>query len=221
MLRARMLLNRVRKAVLAELAGTALLVAAVVGSGIAATRLSDDVGVQLLLNALATVAALGVLIHVLAPTSGAHLNPVVSVVAWARGSLAGRAVLPYVVAQCLGACAGTLLAHAMFEVPLTGGFAGDRSGTGQLLGEVVATLGLVVVAFRTDRAAVTVPAWIGAAYLFTSSTSFANPAVTLGRALTDTFSGIGWADVPGFVLAQCVGAALALLVLHLTLQESS
>ena len=216
LLRLRMLLNRATTAVLAELVGTAVLVGTVVGSGISATRLTDDVGLQLLLNALATVAVLGVLIASLAPVSGAHLNPVVTLALCVRRSTTPSTAAFYVAAQSVGAVAGTLLAHAMFELPL-GAHATGRSGAGQWLGELVATTGLVLVVLAARApAALLVPAWIGGAYVFTSSTSFANPAVTLGRAFTDSFSGIAWSDVPGFVLAQLAGGGLALLALHLT-----
>ena len=211
-----------RRAVLAEAVGTAVLVMSVVGSGIMTQRLTDDDGLQLLLNALATVAALGVLVVVLQPVSGAHLNPVVSAVLLARGDISPRRCAAYVLAQVVGAVAGTVVAHAMYERAVVSTFDGDRGGAGQWLGEVVATAGLVLVVLLIDRRAIAlaVPAWIGAAYVVTSSTSFANPAVTVGRALTDSFSGIAWADVPGFVVAQVVGglAALALAPL-LTAQE--
>jgi glycerol uptake facilitator-like aquaporin len=208
-----MLLNP-RKAVLAEFVGTATLVMAVVGSGIAAQGLTDDVGLQLLINALATVAALGVLIAMLLPISGAHLNPVVTLVMVIRGELRPRVGVAYVVAQLAGAVAGTLIAHGMYERSLISTFHRDRSGHGTWLGELIATAGLVLVILLTKRAelAWAVPAWIGAAYFFTSSTSFANPAVTVGRALTDSFAGIRWIDVPGYVIAQIVGGLLALLL---------
>ena len=209
-----------RRAV-AELLGTALLVAIVVGSGIAAQRLSpDDLGLQLLENSTATAFGLTVLILVLGPLSGAHLNPVVTLAFWFTGrgadtGLASRDVGVYVVAQATGAVAGTELAHLMYDVSLTELGTRERGGAGVLLGEVVATAGLLLVIsalVRTGAGLVVAPAvgaYIGAAYWFTSSTSFANPAVTVGRAFTDTFAGIAPGSVPGFVLAQLVGAALA------------
>jgi glycerol uptake facilitator-like aquaporin len=208
-----MLLNP-RKAVLAEFVGTATLVMAVVGSGIAAQRLSDDVGLQLLINALATVATLGVLIAVLLPISGAHLNPVVTLVLVIRGELRPPMGIAYVVAQFVGGAAGTLIAHGMYEHSLVSTFHRDRGSHGTWLGEMIATAGLVLVVLLAQRAALAwaVPAWIGAAYFFTSSTSFANPAVTVGRALTNSFAGIRWIDVPGFVIAQVIGGLLALLL---------
>ncbi len=204
----------------AELVGTATLVAVVVGSGIMAQRLTDDVGLQLLANSLATVFGLAVLIVVLGPVSGAHLNPVVTMAdrVLARDASSRRPtaeVVGYVLAQCAGAVAGALVADAMFDVTPAISTT-QRVGTGLVIGEVVATAGLVLVIFalvRSHRAAlvpVAVAAWIGSAYWFTSSTSFANPAVTVGRVFTDTFAGIAPGSVPLFVLAQVVGAALGI-----------
>ncbi|GAA1739935.1 aquaporin [Luedemannella helvata] len=198
---------------LAELIGTALLVTSVVGSGIMAARLSpDDVGLQLLQNSTATVLALTVLILVFGPVSGAHFNPVVTAVDWwlhRGGSLGG--VAAYAAAQTVGAVAGALLANAMFGVPAA--VSGRvREGANLWLGETVATAGLVLLIFalvRTGRAALAAPAvgaYIGAAYWFTSSTSFANPAVTIGRTFTDTFAGIAPASVAPFIAAQVIGA---------------
>ncbi|KQR16244.1 aquaporin [Cellulomonas sp. Leaf334] len=204
----------------AELVGTALLVAVVVGSGIMAQALTTDVGIQLLANSLATVFGLAVLIVVFGSVSGAHFNPLVTGAEWvlSRGSSAQRSPLEvagYVVAQCAGGIAGALLANVMFDVaPAISST--ERTGAGLLVGEVVATAGLVLVIFalvRSGRAAivgVAVAAWIGAAYWFTSSTSFANPAVTIGRMFSDTFAGIAPASVPPFLLAQVIGAALGL-----------
>lgn len=212
---------------LAEFLGTGLLVTVVVGSGIAAADLSpNDVGLQLLENSMATVFGLAVLILMLGPVSGAHFNPVVTVADWfltrrdPEGFSAGH-IAPYVVAQSAGAVAGALLANAMFDVGTT--FSEhERASGGHLLGEVVATAGLVLLIFalvRSDRTAVVAPAvgaYIGAAYWFTSSTSFANPAVSLGRMFSDTFAGIAPSSVPAFVLAQVVGGAIGVaLVLAL------
>lgn len=205
----------------AELVGTAALVAVVVGSGIQATELTRDVGVQLLANSIATVFGLGVLITLLGPVSGAHFNPAVSLAEWwtARrdgGGITGRELAVYVPAQTAGAVAGAVLADAMFGVPLVEWSTHDRSAGHLLLAEVVATAGLVLLIFglaRTDRlrfAPAAVASYIGAAYWFTSSTSFANPAVTVGRAFTDTFAGIAPGSVPGFVGAQLAGAAVGL-----------
>lgn len=202
-----------------ELLGTGLLVAIVVGSGIAATNLSpDDVGLQLLENSIATTLGLAVLITVLGPLSGAHLNPVVTLVDWALGRRdpAGARlwdVGAYVAAQMAGGIGGALLANAMFGEP-TAIATTDRASGAALLAEVVATAGLVLVILgllRTGREALiapTVGAYIGAAYWFTSSTSFANPAVTVGRMFSDTFAGIAPGSVLPFVLAQLVGGAV-------------
>jgi len=206
-----------RRAV-AELLGTSLLVMIVVGSGIMAQQLSpNDVGLQLLQNSTATVLGLTVLILVFGPVSGAHFNPVVSLVDWILGRRSGTGLaLPelgtYVVAQTLGAIGGSVVANAMFEVA-TSISGKDRASGGHLLGEVVAAAGLILLIFalaatkRGVLAAPAVGAYIGAAYWFTSSTSFANPAVTVGRIFSDTFAGIAPASVPAFVIAQLIGAA--------------
>lgn len=206
---------------IAELLGTSLLVTIVVGSGIAAQQLSPgDVGLQLLQNSTATVLGLTVLILVLGPVSGAHFNPAVSLADWFLGRRNGSGLtLPelgtYVLAQTLGAISGSVAANAMFEVG-TSISAKDRATPGHLLGEVIATAGLILLIFalaatkRGILAAPAVGAYIGAAYWFTSSTSFANPAVTVGRIFSDTFAGIAPASVPGFVVAQLVGAAAGL-----------
>lgn len=209
--------------VAAEAIGTGLLVAVVVGSGIQATELSHDVGVQLLANSLATVFGLGVLIAVLGPVSGAHFNPAVTLAAWFTGrrtpdGLTLRDVAAYLPAQIAGAIGGAVLADAMFAKPLVRFSTHDRSAGHLWLGEVVATAGLVLLIFgltRIGRAAlapVAVASYIGAAYWFTSSTSFANPAVTIGRAFTDTFAGIAPASVTPFIAAQLLGAALGLAI---------
>jgi glycerol uptake facilitator-like aquaporin len=199
------------RAALAEAVGTAALVAAVVGSGIMADRLTDDTAVALLANAVATGGALIVLIWVFAPLSGAQFNPVVTAVLAARGEVAAGTALMFVAAQVAGGVAGTILSHAMFDLPLVQMSSTARSGAGQWLAEVVATAGLIVTILGTRSAgrdvAVAVGLYITAAYWFTASTSFANPAVTLARSLTDTFAGIAPRDVVGFVLAQVVGAA--------------
>ncbi|OKJ97249.1 aquaporin [Streptomyces sp. CB02400] len=201
--------------------GTAALVAVVVGSGIQATELTHDVGVQLLANSLATVLGLGVLIALLGSESGAHFNPAVTLAAWFTGrrtsdALALRDVAAYVPAQAAGAIAGAVLADAMFGKPLVHFSTHDRSAGHLWLAEVVATAGLVWLvlglarAGRAHLAPLLVASYIGAAYWFTSSTSFANPAVTIGRAFTDTFAGIAPASVPPFLAAQLLGAAAGL-----------
>ncbi|MEU3349612.1 aquaporin [Streptomyces sp. NPDC006700] len=206
---------------LAEAVGSAALVAVVVGSGIQATELTRDAGVQLLANSLATVFGLGVLIALLGPVSGAHFNPVVTLAAWlgARrggGGPTARDVAAYVPAQIAGAVVGAVVADAMFGRPLVQWSAHDRFAGHLWLGEVVATAGLVLLVLglgRTDRdhlGPVAVASYIGAAYWFTSSTSFTNPAVTIGRAFTDTFAGIAPGSLGPFIAAQLAGAALGL-----------
>jgi arsenate reductase len=209
---------------LAEFTGTGLLVAVVIGSGIMAARLSPgQLGLELLENTLATVAGLAVVIAVLAPVSGAHFNPVVSAADWALGrrsgtGLPGRVALAYVVAQTGGAVGGAALANLMFALPAVTASRTARSAPHLWIGEVVATAGLVLVVFalaRTGRGAfapMVVAGWIGAAYWATSSTSFANPAVTIGRAFSDTFAGIALGSVPGFIAAQAVGCVLGLVL---------
>lgn len=211
----------------AELVGTAALVAIVVGSGIQATELTRDVGVQLLANSLATVFGLGVLIVLLGPVSGAHFNPAVTLAEWwtagRRGGagVTGREVAVYVPAQIIGAIAGAVLANAMFDQPPVTWSTHDRSAGHLLLGEVVATAGLILLIFglaRTDRlrfAPVAVASYIGAAYWFTSSTSFANPAVTVGRAFTDSFAGIAPGSLAAFIAMQLVGAVVGLALVAL------
>jgi glycerol uptake facilitator-like aquaporin len=210
----------------AELLGTALLVTVVVGSGIAAQRLSPtDVGLQLLENSTATFLGLSILILLFGPVSGAHFNPVVSAADWLLGrrsdsGLSGGEVSAYTVAQVVGAIAGAELANLMYQVPLGDLSTKDRTGGHLWLGEVVATAGLVALIFalaRTGRGALAAPAvgaYIGAAYWFTSSTSFANPAVTIGRVFSDTFAGIAPSSVAGFIVAQLVGATIAVALLR-------
>lgn len=202
---------------LAELLGTALLVAGIVGSGIAATQLSPgDVGLQLLENTLATVGVLIALILALGPVSGAHLNPVVTLADRLLGGLTTLEAFGYVAAQLAGAVTGTVVANAMFEEPLVGWSSNHRASPAHVLAEVVATFGLLLVILgvvRSGRAAAApyaVGAYIGGGYFFTSSTSVANPAVTLGRTLSDTFSGIAPSSAPAFIAAQVVGGLLAL-----------
>ncbi|RYB94951.1 aquaporin family protein [Nocardioides oleivorans] len=207
--------------VVAEALGTALLVCAVVGSGIAAQRLSpDDVGLQLLQNSIATGAALVALILAFQPVS-ASFNPVVTAVEAVLGRLPVSVAAVMVAAQLAGGLLGAVVANVMFELDPVSISTHARGGSGQLVGEVVATLGLVLVVFgalrspRVDTVAFAVGGWITAAYWFTSSTSFANPAVTVARTLSDTFAGIAPGSAPAFVLMQVVGGALALGVLRL------
>lgn len=200
-----------RRAILAEFLGALLLAAAVIGSGVMAERLAQgNSAVALLANTMATVALLAVIIAMLGPVSGAHFNPAVTLVARWRNASAENRVPAYLLAQVAGCCAGAMLANAMFELPVWGTSTRVRTGMAVWLGEFVATAGLVLVAFTSPsirEASWRVPAWIAAAYWFTSSTSFANPAITIGRALSDSFAGIRPLDVPGFVAAQLAGAA--------------
>jgi glycerol uptake facilitator-like aquaporin len=196
--------------------GSLLLTATVVGSGIMAQRLSGgNAGVALLANTAATVAVLAALIALLGPVSGAHFNPAVSVVEAVRGRLAWPEALTYATTQVVGCCVGAWLAHAMFEMPIWQLSTHVRSGPAQGLAEGVATFGLLLIVVghrRSEDAPWMVAAWIGAAYWFTASTSFANPAITIARSLTNTFSGIRAADVPTFIGAQFVGALTAFVV---------
>jgi len=201
--------------VVAEAVGTAMLLAAVVGSGIMADRLSGgNQAIALLANTIATGAALVALTLTFGSISGAHLNPAVTIADASQGGLSWREVPAYVIAQCSGAVLGVWMAHAMFEQRLFMLSQHQRSGPAQILSEFVATFGLVAVIWgcsrrRSSAVPFAVAAYITAAYWFTASTSFANPAVTLARALSDTFAGIRPVDVPGFVLAQFVGAMAA------------
>jgi len=198
-----------------EALGTALLLAVVIGSGVMAERLAGgNVAIALLANTLATMGGLYVLIEVFGPISGAHFNPAVSaVMAWRR-ELPRSALLPYVAAQLTGAVLGAWLAHAMFDMPILQWSSKLRSGTGQWIAEAVATAGLLLVILRAPagRAPAMVACYIGAAYWFTASTSFANPAAAFGRMFSDSFAGIAPASAPGFVVAQLVGAALGLAI---------
>ncbi len=210
-------MNAARRILAAEALGTGLLVLAVVGSGIMGARLTDDVALALLANTVATGAALFVLITVLGPVSGAHFNPFVTLCLRADTRWSHRFCLAVVVCQFAGGLAGTVLAHAMFALPLVQVSAAVRTGLAQALAEFVATFGLVLVIFGALRApsanvAGVVAAYIMAAYWFTASTSFANPAVTVARAFTDTFAGIRPADVPAFLVGQALGAGLGLVV---------
>ena len=206
-----------QRAVAAEFLGALLLTAAVVGSGIMGERLaSGNAAVALLANTAATATVLSVLIAMFGPISGAHFNPVVTLVALFSRQTGAQRAIAYVIVQIAGCCAGAVLANAMFELPLIQSSMHARTGSAQWLAEFVATAGLVLIAFTSPsikEAAWRVPAWIAGAYWFTASTSFANPAITIARSLSDTFAGIRPADAPGFILAQLAGGvAGALLV---------
>jgi glycerol uptake facilitator-like aquaporin len=220
-----MIYDRPRRLV-AEGLGTAILVATVVGSGIMADRLSDDGAVSLLGNTLPTGAMLVVLITLLGPISGAHFNPVVSLVFALRRQLSPSDALVYAAMQIVGGIAGTILAHAMFDLPLVQHSATVRNGAGQWLAEAVATFGLLMtillgLRMRSEAIAWLVGLYITAAYWFTVSTSFANPAVAIARAFSDTFAGIRPIDVPGFIVAEILGALLAFLLAGWLLAEST
>ena len=204
----------------AEFLGSALLAATVVGSGITAQRLTRDAGLQLLENAVITGAALVALILALGPVSAAF-NPIVTLVERALGAIGTRAAGAFIAAQVFGCCVGVMVANVMYELPVVNVSGHHRSGGGLLLGEVVATFGLVVVIFgvvrsgRSGSVAYAVGGYITAAYWFTSSTSFANPAITVGRMLSDTFAGIAPTSVPLFVVMQMIGGALAIAAVRL------
>jgi glycerol uptake facilitator-like aquaporin len=200
---------------LAEYLGSAFLAALVIGSGIAAQQLSDDTGLQLLENAAATAAGLFAIILMLGPVSGGHFNPVVSLVDAAFGGLSRRDTLAYIPIQIAGCISGAFVANAMFALSAVSIASTHRASPAHMFAEVIATFGLLLLIFalvrsgRAASAAAAVGAYIGAAYWFTSSTSFANPAITVGRMFSDTFAGIAPASVPAFVAAQVIGGALA------------
>lgn len=202
--------------VLAEFLGTCLLVAIVVGSGIMATNLTDDIGLQLLINTISTVFGLFVLIQILSPISSAHFNPVVTLVDFIQGKSSIVQLIQYSAAQVLGAISGALLANAMFDHAIIETATKARSGSNLYLAEIVATAGLILVinllVAQKNLTVIpaTVAAWIGSAYFFTSSTSFANPAVTIGRTFTDSFAGIAPDCAPQFIAAQILGALIGL-----------
>jgi glycerol uptake facilitator-like aquaporin len=204
----------------AEALGTGLLIVAVIGSGIMASRLSPgDVGLQLLENAAATAGALIALIWMLGAVSGAHFNPVVTLIDRSFGAISTRETGSYIVAQVVGGCLGAIVANLMFSLPAVELSTKERSSGALWLSEVVATAGLLLVIHgcvrsgRADVVAVAVGVWIGGAYFFTSSTSFANPAVTIARTLSDSFAGIKPSSAPMFILMQLIGAAVALALI--------
>jgi glycerol uptake facilitator-like aquaporin len=205
--------------------GSLLLAATVIGSGIMAERLcAGNLAVALIANTGATVAVLATLIALFGPVSGAHFNPAVSLVQALRGALAWREAAAFVLIQTLGCCAGAILAHAMFSLPLIQASVHERTGIAQWIAEFVATFGLLLVVLghrKAEDAPWMVAAWIGAAYWFTSSTSFANPAITVARALSNTFAGISPSHVPAFILAQLLGALAAIPVARLLFPRMS
>ena len=214
----------IARKLLAEGLGTMLLLAVVIGSGLMAERLSaGNVAIALLANTAATVAALYVLIEVFGPISGAHFNPVVSAVLALRRELPWRDLAPYVLVQLSGALLGAWLAHAMFDLTLLQTSSHERTGVGQWIAELVATAGLILTILLAPpgKASSLVAAFIGAAYWFTASTSFANPAAVFGRMFSDSFAGIAPASAPGFVIAQIIGAAVALSIISLLGQSRS
>jgi glycerol uptake facilitator-like aquaporin len=202
-----------RRKLAAEALGSLLLAATVIGSGIMAERLAGgNLAVALLANTAATVAVLAALIALFDPISGSHFNPAVSLIMALKSRLPWSEALAYIAAQVLGCCAGALLAHAMFKLPLLQSSVHVRAGGAQWLAEFVATFGLLLIVLGHERprdAPWMIAAWIGAAYWFTSSTSFANPAITIARSLSDTFAGIRPPDVPAFIIAQLAGAVAA------------
>ncbi len=203
----------------AEFLGSAFLIAVVIGSGIMATTLTDNVALQLLCNTAATAGGLVALISAFGPVSGAHFNPVVTIADRVFGGMTTREVLPYIAAQVLGMFVGVMTANLMFGLSAIDVSTKTRTGGGIWLGEIVATLGLLLVIFgvvrsgRGSLAPFVVAGYIAAAYFFTSSTSFANPAITLGRSLSNSFAGIAPSSVPGFLIAQFVGLAVALVAI--------
>ncbi len=211
---------QLRRALLAEFIGSFFLVLGVIGSGIMAERLSDDVGVQLLANSLATAGVLVMVILAFGPISGAHFNPAVTIADHLLGHRRWSDVGPYIAAQVFGGCLGTVAANVMFELPAVTRSTTERSGSGLWLGEVIATFGLIICVFTLVRqgrdatfAPFAVAAYIGGAYWFTSSTSFANPMVSIARTLSDTFAGIDPASSPMFIAMQLVGTGVAVVAM--------
>jgi glycerol uptake facilitator-like aquaporin len=215
------------RAHLAEFLGTGLITATVVGSGIMAQTLTRDVLLQLLVNTFATVLILALVIWLFAPVSGAYFNPAVLLVAFLRRELSALHLLTFSVVQILGAASGAILAHALFNRTLIDPSNSNRDGSWLFLSEIVATAGLIATIFiaknqgRGENAFWLVPLWIGGAYIFTSSTSFANPAITLGRSLTDSFSGIAIASVPVFIAAQLIGALIGHAIANILVKQES
>ena len=211
--------------ILAEFLGTGLLVAFMIGSGIMATNLSQDVAVQLMMVAASTALGLSVLIRILGPISGGHFNPAVTLVELINGSISLVTAITYVISQTLGALAGAMLGNAMFKHPLIETSTSIKSGSNLLIGEVVATAGLILVIKllvahnNSEAIAFAVPAWIASAFFFTSSTSFANPAVTIGRTISNSFAGIAPESVGKFIASQTVGALIAVAIAKVLIDD--
>lgn len=207
-------MNKTLSKLIAEFVGTATLVAVVVGSGIMGTNLSQDFGVALVINAASTVLALGLLIYVIGPISGAHFNPAVTLTQWLGKQVSGIHAIYFTVAQVFGAIFGSIVANLMFDLGAIQLATHERVSSGTIIGEIISTAGLItVIGVFSNRGqgaliSIAVPAWIGSAYFFTSSTSFANPAVTIGRVFSNTFAGIASDSVAPFIVAQLVGALL-------------
>ena len=204
----------------AEFVGMAILACVVVGSGIMGTNLSSDPGVALLINTISTIFALAILILILGPISGAHFNPAVTLVSLAEKTMKAKQAFAYIAVQVAGAITGVIVANAMFDLALLQISETERVTTGKLLGEVIATAGLIIVIgtlvarTQTNLIPIVVAGWIGSAYFFTSSTSFANPAITIGRAFSDTFAGIAPSSVLPFIVAQLIGAVIGLFAVR-------
>jgi glycerol uptake facilitator-like aquaporin len=203
---------------ISEFVGMALLACVVVGSGIMGTNLSADPGVALLINTISTIFALAILILILGPIGGAHFNPAVTLVSLANKTMQAKDALGYIAVQVAGAITGAIVANAMFDLAVIQISQNERVTTGKLIGEVIATAGLIIVIGalitreQTTLIPVVVAGWIGSAYFFTSSTSFANPAITIGRVFSDTFAGIAPISVLPFIVAQLIGAALGMFI---------
>ncbi len=218
-------MSGILRKLISECTGTALLVCVVVGSGIMGTQLSSDAGIALLINTASTVLALTLLILLLGPVSGAHINPAVSLVARIGGNQKSSETFAYVAAQVIGAIIGAIVANLMFALPAIQISNNARNSVGMLLGEVIATAGLITVIGvlsarnQTEKIPVAVASWIGSAYFFTSSTSFANPAVTIGRMFSDTFAGIAPVSVLPFITAQLVGAVIGIFIVKGIMKE--
>ena len=216
---------RLTKRLFAEALGTALLIISVIGSGIMATNLTDDVALQLLANSGATVGALIALILMFGPISGAHFNPAVTAATCIFDARPWSEFAPYAISQTIGGIVGAAIANSMFSIDILGPSTKIRQGSGILLGEVVATVGLLLVIFliargpRPESVSIAVGVWIGGAYWFTSSTSLANPAVTIARSFSESFAGIAPESVPMFIVMQLIGLVIAVIILRMFIER--